>query len=270
MATPPLALHTWSLDSTPLPTVLTIARETGWQAVELRHIDFTRAAEAGQSEGDVIALVKASGLPVACVGARLGWMFAEGAELDELLAIFEATCRRATALDCAVVQTPVDLGTGDLHQAARRTRQIGEIAERYGVRVALEPVSAAQTFTTLESVRQLLAEAGHPAVGFDVDCYHIERSGEGMSAINALTPDQIVYVQYSDVPAGAGPATTENLLNRLPPGQGTVPFSDFQRVLTEKRYTGPFSYEAPNPVAWERDPLTVAQEAMAASLAAFR
>ena len=50
VATPPLALHTWSLDTTPLDAILTIARQTGWQALEIRHVDFTRAAEAGQSE----------------------------------------------------------------------------------------------------------------------------------------------------------------------------------------------------------------------------
>jgi sugar phosphate isomerase/epimerase len=111
--------------------------------------------------------------------------------------------------------------------------------------------------------------AGHPAVGFDVDCYHIERSGEGFAAMAALTLDEIVHVQYSDVPVGAGPATPDNLLNRLPPGQGTVPMGEFQRWLTEKGYTGHYSYEAPNPAAWARDPLEVAQEAHAASLAAF-
>jgi hypothetical protein len=52
-----LAPHTWTLDSTPLPEVLRIARATGWAAVELRHVDFERALEAGQSEDDVFELV---------------------------------------------------------------------------------------------------------------------------------------------------------------------------------------------------------------------
>ena len=43
----PLALHTWTLDSTPLPEALAVAKRTGWEAVELRRIDFLRArAEA--------------------------------------------------------------------------------------------------------------------------------------------------------------------------------------------------------------------------------
>ena len=44
-----LALHTWTLDTTPLADVLRVVRETGWDAIELRRLDFLRAAEAGAS-----------------------------------------------------------------------------------------------------------------------------------------------------------------------------------------------------------------------------
>jgi hypothetical protein len=49
----PLALHTWTLDSTPLAQVLQVAKSTGWDAVELRRIDFDRAEAAGPSEAAV-------------------------------------------------------------------------------------------------------------------------------------------------------------------------------------------------------------------------
>ena len=84
-----LALHTWTLDTTPLADVLRVVRETGWDAIELRRLDFLRAAEAGASAEDVIARVKASGLPVACVGVELGWMWARGDEHKRLLAVFD-------------------------------------------------------------------------------------------------------------------------------------------------------------------------------------
>ena len=203
MATPPLALHTWSLDSTPFGTVLTIAKQTGWQGLEIRHVDFTRAAEAGQSEDDVLDMIRASGLVVVSVCARLGWMYAEGEERQDLFDIFESACRRAAALNCTVVQSPVDFGVGDIKVAATRVREIGEMADAYGVRVALEPFVVAQQFNTLASGRQLLEAADHPAVGFDVDSYHIERSGEGFAAMASLTLQEIVHVQHSDVPARA-------------------------------------------------------------------
>ena len=43
-----LALHTWTLDSTPLADALGIAKATGWDGVELRRIDFRRAEESGR------------------------------------------------------------------------------------------------------------------------------------------------------------------------------------------------------------------------------
>lgn len=263
-----LALHTWSLDSTPLPEVLRIARETGWDAVELRHLDFTRAAEAGQSDEEVIDLVRASGLKVSSVSTPFGWMYAEGDAFHELEAAYRAALRRAAALDCGIVQCPVDFERGDLRKAAERVRAFGDLAGEHGLRLAIETYSVAEQFNTLARGRELLAAAGnHPAVGFDVDSYHVERIGEGIAALRELSLSEIAYVQYSDVPANAGPPEPGKLLNRLPPGQGVAPFEEFFRVLAEKGYAGCWSYEAPNPAAWERDPTEVSREARAATLA---
>ncbi|MBI2014504.1 MAG: sugar phosphate isomerase/epimerase, partial [Candidatus Rokubacteria bacterium] len=103
-----LALHTWTLDSTPLPDVLRVVRAAGWDGVELRRLDWARAAERGESAADLLELVRSSGLPVACVGVELGWMWAEGAERERLLRVFDEQCERAAALGCATVMSPVD------------------------------------------------------------------------------------------------------------------------------------------------------------------
>ena len=92
-----LALHTWTLDTTPLAEVLRVARRVGWDGIELRRVDFARAAEQGQSAADVLALVRTSGLPVACVGVEFGWMYAEGAERRRLLQVFDGNRRLALA-----------------------------------------------------------------------------------------------------------------------------------------------------------------------------
>jgi sugar phosphate isomerase/epimerase len=138
MTTPRLALHTWTLDCTPLVDVLRIARATGWDAVELRRLDFQRAAEAGQPAEAILALVRASGLPVACVGVEYGWMFAEGAERRRLLDGFAESCRWAAALGCATVMSPVDRGRGALDRAVASIREVGDLAAAQGVRLALE------------------------------------------------------------------------------------------------------------------------------------
>lgn len=260
-----LALHTWTLDTTPLATVLSVAKATGWDAIELRRLDFARAREAGQSAEAVLELVKASGLPVACVGVQLGWLFAEGAERAELWRAFDESCRWATALGCPTIMSPVDPGEGPLARAAASVREAGAIAERHGVRLALEFNAVARQFNRLERIRELLQLAAHPCCGILLDTYHLGRSGATLDAVRALAPAEIVYVQFSDPPKvhlQEGVTT-----DRLPPGQGIYPFREFFSILRGKGYAGSLSYEAPNPASWARDPEAVAAEALSATRA---
>lgn len=265
MARKGLALHTWTLDTTPLAEVLAIAARTGWDAVELRQLDFARAAEAGQQPDQVIELVRAAGLPVAAVGVQYGWMFAEGDERERLLATFAESCRRAAALDCPLVMSPVDFGQGSLRRAAESVRRVGDLAAEQGVRLAIEHQSQAEQLNSLERARELVALAGHPSCGLLLDTYHVERSGGGPRAYEDVAPEEIFYVQYSDVAReGREPGKT---LDRLPPGGGVIPFAEIFRILAGKGYDGYLSYEAPNPATWARDPEAVAREALAATRA---
>src|SRR5712691_8900819 len=117
-----LALHTWTLDTTPLADLLPIVRAAGWNAVELRRLDFVRAGERGETAAQVIDLVKASGLPVACVGVEPGWLWGRGPERARLLIVFAEQCERARALGAAIVMSPVDRGRGDAGEAATSVR----------------------------------------------------------------------------------------------------------------------------------------------------
>jgi sugar phosphate isomerase/epimerase len=260
-----LALHTWTLDATPLADALRVARETGWEAVELRRVDFTRAAEAGQPPERVIELVAGNGLPVACVGVELGWMWARGDERRRLLGVFDEQCARAASLGCSRVMSPVDKGRGDLREAAASVREIGDLAARHGVRLALEFNSQAEQLNRLGVMRELLALAGHPSCGLLLDTYHLQRSGGAPQDLADLSAGEVFYVQYSDVPrSGLEPG---KFTDRLPPGRGRVPFRQFFERLVAIGYAGDVSYEAPNPAAWKRPPEEVAREALEATRA---
>ncbi len=265
MTTPRFALHTWTLDTTPLSDVLRIARATGWQAIELRRVDFARAAAAGRSADSVIDEVKASGLPVACVGVEFGWMSATGDERRRLLGVFEESCGWARALGCATVMSPVDKGAaGDVDQVVASLREVGDVAARHGVRLALEFNSLCEHWNTLARVRDVVRRVAHPACALLVDTYHLGKSGAKPADLDALEPDEIAYVQFSDVPRDPKPGA---MTDRLPAGQGTVPFREIFGRILKKGYAGCFSYEAPNPEAWARDPSQVAREALDAARA---
>ena len=261
--TPRLALHTWTLDTTPLEAALGAVRGAGWDAVELRRLDFTRAADAGRTSRDVLEVVRASGLAVACVGVEHGWMWAEGAERDRLLRVFAEQCGHARALGCATVMSPVDRGRGDPARAAASLREVGDIASAHGVRLAVEFNSQAEQLSALAPMRELLARAGHPACGLLLDTYHLQRSGGTPRELEDLGPGEIAYVQYSDVPRTG--LRSGHVLDRLPPGQGCVPFREIFGLVLARGYAGYLSYEAPNAAAWTRPAEEVAKEALAAT-----
>ena len=87
-----LALHTWTLDPLPLPELLTVARETGWDAVELRQLDFVRTIEAGGRPGDLYLEIEFEPHPFYRVEGRdvlldlpvAPWEAALGASVDIL------------------------------------------------------------------------------------------------------------------------------------------------------------------------------------------
>ena len=258
-----LALHTWTLDTTPLPDAVAAAQAAGWDAIELRRIDYNRARDAGRDASWVQDAVRASGLPVACVGVEFGWMWADGAERTRLLAVFDEQCARAAALGCATVMSPVDKGTGDVARAAASVREVGDIAARHGVRLAVEFNSQCEQLNTVERVREVLAKAAHPRCGLLFDAYHMQRSGGSPRSLDDVRGDEIVYVQFSDVPRGD--VKRGEVLNRLPPGHGCVPFKEFFAAVRATGYSGFMSYEAPNPDAWARPPREVAAEGLAAT-----
>ena len=262
-----LALHTWTLDTTPLAEVLRVARTTGWDAIELRRLDFKRAADRGEPAAAVLDLVRQSGLPVACVGVEMGWMFAEGIERRRLLAAFDESCGWANALGCSIVMSPVDRGQGPVDRAAASLREVGDIAGRHDVRLALEFNSQAAQFNTLPSVREVLRCAQHPRCGVLLDTYHFGRTSGDPGSLDTLSAEELVYIQYSDVPrSGLEPGKA---LDRLPPGQGAVPWRAIFSRGPVARYDGYLSYEAPNPAAWARNPEAAARDALEATRAAL-
>lgn len=260
-----LAIHTWTLDTTPLAEVLRAAKGASWNAVELRRVDFTRCFEAGMTNAQVLDLVRLSGLKAACLGTEYGLIFAQGAERDRLLKVLDETCANAVSLGCDLVMiAPGQNPSGTLREAAANFRAGGEIAKKHNVRFALEFNSQHDVINRLEAGREVVELAAHPNCGLLLDAYHMERSGSGGRSFESMPAEGIFAFQYSDVPSST-PAVARRPTDRLPPGKGTVRWREVFELLGEKGYKGYLSYEAPNPDYWARPPLEVAREAVEAT-----
>ena len=247
-----IALHTWTVDTTPLEAALAAAKAGGCDAVELRRLDFMRTPGA-------IEIVKKSGLPVACVGVEPGWIFSsKGEEQERLFGVFRESCQAAVALGCPTMMSAMGPGSASLDEAVANMRRGGAIAAEFGVKLAVEYQFQHPVMKSLDIVRDAVRAVGSKSVGLLLDAYHLQRGGRPGAGFDDVPAAEIFYAQFSDVPAA--PPNGPPPVDRLPPGKGVADWSGFLRGLAARNYTGWLSYEAPNPAHWARPAADVARE----------
>lgn len=254
-----LALHMWTIDTTPLATALDAAKVGGFDAVELRRADFKRCFDAGMSNAQVLDLIAKSSIPVGVLGVEYGWLFATGEESQRLFKVFRESCENAVALGCHMLMSAPGQVQGPIPQAIEFLKRAGDIAGEYGLKLAIEYNSQHDVLNSLPVLCQLIEGANKPNCGYLIDAYHFHRSGYGGASFRGLPNDKIYCFQYSDV--APNPVTgVRRPTDRLPPGKGVVKWRETFGLLAEKGYTGYLSYEAPNPEQWARSPYDVACE----------
>ncbi len=264
-----LALHMWTIDTTPLATALDAARQAGYDAVELRRIDFKRCLEAGLSNEQVLDLVRESGIEVGVLGVEYGWLFAKGEESRRIFDVFRQSCANAVALKCDMLMSAPGPFTGTIPEAIANLRVAGDIAAEHGLRLAIEFNSQHEVLNCLAVQREIVSGAGKKNCGLLLDTYHLARSGAPGRSFADVPAEDIFCFQYSDL--SPNPVTgVKRPTDRLAPGTGTVRWREVLGLLAEKGYTGYLSYEAPNPDLWARSPYDVAREGVELTRALLR
>ena len=255
-----IALHTWTLDTTPLADALRIAREAGYNAVELRHVDFMRGRKAGMSEDAMVRSVRDAGIKVAVIGTESGVLFETGDALKRLLDSLRYVSEKAVALDCDVIMvSPGQNAPGGVALARQNLKTCAEITAEYGLKLALEFNSRHPLINTLAAGMELVNAVNLKNCGLLLDTYHLHCSGGNAATFKNVPVEQIITFQFSDAPPGP-PSDTRMPVDRLPPGKGVAPFADIFKTLMAMNYQGYMSYEAPNPAQWSRPAEEVARE----------
>jgi sugar phosphate isomerase/epimerase len=254
-----LALHMWTIDTTPLATALDAAKKGGFDAVELRRTDFKRCFDAGMSNAQVLDLIRTSGMPVGVLGVEYGWLFATGDESKRLFKAFRESCENAVALNCNMLMSAPGQVNGPIKDAIKYLKDAGDIAAEHNLKLAIEFNSQHDVLNSVAVLTELITGADKPNCGYLIDAYHFTRSGAGGRGFEDMPADKIFCFQYSDV--SPNPVTgVKRPTDRLAPGKGIVKWAEMLGLLAEKGYTGYLSYEAPNPELWARSPYEVARE----------
>lgn len=163
-----------------------------------------------------------------------------------------------TMLLCSNVATA---RSGDEQLAAAQLRQLGDVAERFGVRVAYEALAWGRFVDSYEAAARIVRLADHPRVGLCLDSFHILSKGHNPEAIETIPADKIFFVQMADAPLLSMDVLSWSRHHRLFPGEGGFDLGTFMAHLVRTGYDGHVSLEIFNDTFRQADPRATAVDA---------
>ncbi|RXZ72567.1 bifunctional sugar phosphate isomerase/epimerase/4-hydroxyphenylpyruvate dioxygenase family protein [Agromyces albus] len=163
-----------------------------------------------------------------------------------------------TMLLCSNVATA---RSGDEQLAAAQLRELGDLAERFGVRVAYEALAWGRFVDSYEQAARIVRLTDHPRVGVCLDSFHILSKGHNPEAIETIPADKIFFVQLADAPLLSMDVLSWSRHHRLFPGEGGFELGAFMGHLVRTGYDGPISLEIFNDTFRQSDPRATAVEA---------
>ena len=163
-----------------------------------------------------------------------------------------------TMLLCSNVATA---RSGDEQLAAAQLRRLGDLAERFGVRVAYEALAWGRFVDSYEEAARIVRLADHTRIGVCLDSFHILSKGHNPEAIETIPADKIFFVQLADAPLLSMDVLSWSRHHRLFPGEGGFDLGAFMGHLMRTGYDGPISLEIFNDTFRQSDPLATAIDA---------
>lgn len=130
----------------------------------------------------------------------------------------------------------------DYKVAAERLHQIAELAQPYGVRIALEFIAKAKFIGSLATATAVLRQAAHPNAAICLDTFHFFAGISKFEDLDQLRPNEVAQVHFHDAPA-MPPRERLTDRDRLPAGEGVIPLAKIVAALHRIGYQGPLSTE---------------------------
>ena len=181
--------------------------------------------------------------------------------------------RYAQAIECPwvlVVPGPTD-GRTDAQvtsDTVATLREMADAAAEFGISVAFEfmgfPWAAVRD---VAGAWEIVQEANRPNLGIIVDTAHFYAGGSTLESIREVDPGRLVVLHINDVEDVAKPDITDG--HRLYPGEGVIPLQDILGAVRATGWDGVVSVELFREEYWQQDPLVVAREAKARTVAAW-
>jgi sugar phosphate isomerase/epimerase len=257
-----LGLHNVSIIHTNLATLIRVARDLGYDAIEIMGGNLERYLAAGYTVEDLLAAL--GPVRVAALNNVSDLTRQEPQARAELLGKCARLCSLASELGCPIVPVSTVIRDSDQPWAETR-RQMGEslaeladIAAPFDVRLAIEP-QAFSPVSTLSRALEVVDAAGRDNVGIIADTFHLWAGGTPWDEVAAVDPSVIFVAHISDANPRRGPVWSDHDRDVVP-GDGILPVAEGVAAIRAAGYEGLWTPEVLGAYLWERDPVVLARE----------
>ena len=264
-----LALNGATTMRADLATDVRVAAAAGFECLEIWAAKL-RTFLASGSTAELKAMLDAHNLKPYSINSIESITFRDAEGHARLLEECAELCRTAAELDCPYVvvvpgRLPEGASWGDtVSESVRVLDEMGQIADRHGVGLAFEFLGQPRcSVQRLDQAAEIVNQLGRANVGLVLDSFHFYAGGSRLEAIDALDPQQLFVFHIND--AEDLPRGELEDKHRLLPGLGILPLREIVAALARIGYDRVTSVEIFRPEYWERDPLELAQDALAAA-----
>ncbi len=257
-----ISLHAASILHTNVVTDVRIARDVGYDGIEMWIPKLTRYLDAGFTVDQLAATL--GPLQVTMLDVLLPLESTEPETRCRLVAECELMTAVASQLGCAALQAvaldgfPADDWPAQRDILVESLTELSDIASARGVRLAVEPVSFSR-FHSIPQALEVIDAVGSDRVGLVLDTWHLWTAGARLEEIAELDPQLIVCAQISDTNPKRG-ATWSDDDRTVLPGDGIVPLDELIDAISRSGYAGVWSLEILSRRHWEWEPQLVAIE----------
>lgn len=237
----PLVLCVMTSPAAPFTERVEAAAAAGYAGIGLRTGDRRRAHEAGLTDADLRAVLRANGIELVEVEGLHRWGMS-GPDGDLALQHEQRLYELVDALGGRHITA-----TGDLDlphdQVVERFAALCDRAAAHGLSVALEFLPWTEV-PDAGAAWRIAGDAGRPNGGVLVDSWHHFRGAADDDLIRSVPPEHILAVQFDDADADVvGSLLDDTLHRRRLPGEGSFDLVGFVRMLADHGVTAPLCVE---------------------------
>ncbi len=169
-------------------------------------------------------------------GLKVSTMIAP-CDLSKEAGRFEPAARTAREMGVPILFISAKAGELPRAEAYRRLRELAQIADAHGVTLSLE--THPDLAENAAVARETIAAVGHPRLGWNLDTANLYYYNEGTDAVEECRRglDLIRSVHLKDTNGGYKTWHFPAL------GDGVVDFAGVFRLLNERGFHGPFTFE---------------------------